>query len=132
MPKISSSSRHSLQARGAQFRAADGGTVGGSAYDRILFFIALGLWSRTLTFQFLMVVAVVAVVRGLSKFCAQDRIQQRFGRADHFEIPVPHGRGGGEGLHGFLAQDDFLLPHPRTRLVLMLRILLGFFSHFFS
>ena len=54
---------------------ADGGPVGGSAYDRILFFFCMGTWSRTWTFQFLMVV-VVSVVDVFSVY-SQDRVQQR-------------------------------------------------------
>ena len=46
-----------LQAPGA-FRAAAGGTVGGSAYDRILFFMP-----NTLTLQFVMVVAAGEVLK---------------------------------------------------------------------
>ena len=112
--------------------------------------------SRSLTFQFLRVVAIEAAAgEGGLQGLRPRQNSTALGGALHVDIPVPHGRGGrvGQGgLQGFSPgrgstafsgadlvdipvprgggfTDLFLLLHPRTRLVLWLRLLEGF-SHF--
>ena len=74
------------------------------------------LWSRTLTFQFLMVVVVGAVL----KVSSVDRIQQRF--VDQFATKI---RFFAVEVFKVLARDRFQVLHPRTCPVLRMRLLLG-------
>ena len=55
------------------------------------------LWSRTSTFQFLMVVAIGAAERGLQGSRPRQN-STALGGAVHVDIPVPQGRGVGRGL----------------------------------
>ena len=74
-----------------------------------------------------MVVAVGAEGKVFTVY-AQDRIQQRLVEQItlkfRFLMVVEVG-----GVFTAFAQDEFLLPHPRTRLVLWMSILSRFFAH---